>query len=149
MRILSLPTCFSWHGVVTAPTPWMASEYPPDSQPRPLEGSIFRQCLTGIFRTSGSEPARRWRERTDAPLVEEDGQHEKPLEQFAQGTHEHTQHLSYSTHNFSLILVRIRPILSCTSLLSRNLSSSQTNAMTNDLSVMAATFSSRMCFCKR
>ncbi len=57
------------HRVVTAATPWVASQYSLDGEPHPLEGSVFLDGFPCIFRAGGCESAGGWCERADALLV--------------------------------------------------------------------------------
>ena len=49
------------YGVVTAPTPWMATEKAADGQIKSLERAVLGDSLDGILRASGHKPARRRR----------------------------------------------------------------------------------------
>ena len=57
------------HRVVTAATPWVASQYSFDGEPHPLEGPVFLDGFPCIFRAGGCESAGGWCERADALLV--------------------------------------------------------------------------------
>ena len=49
------------YGIVTAPTPWMATEKAADGQIKSLERAVLSDSLDGILRTGGHKAARRRR----------------------------------------------------------------------------------------
>ena len=62
----------------------MTTQDTPHSQIKSLEGSVTLDSFTGILRTGGREATGCRGERTDAALVEEDGQQQQPLQRQAE-----------------------------------------------------------------
>lgn len=58
----------------------MTAEDAADGQVEALEGTMFADSLNSILRAGGGEATRCRRERTDASLVEEDGDEQHPLQ---------------------------------------------------------------------
>ena len=132
--------------VVAATAPWMASQYPFDSQPKSLERPVLDDGLSRIFGARGCETAGRRRERTDAPLVKEDGGEQDKNQHFLHPSPQPCQHL----HNFSPILVSRLLTLLSTATLSWRWSSSHMNATARVLpSGITAAFSYNTCLCLR
>ena len=69
-----------WNGVIAGAAPGVAAQDAPYGQVEALEGSVFLYGLLGILRAGGGETAGSGREGADAPLVEQDGQEQQPLQ---------------------------------------------------------------------
>lgn len=115
----------SRHRVVSAASPWIASEYSPYRKRQPLDGSVLEQSLSGIFRARGDEPTRRRRVRSDELLIKQYRQHEQPRH----SVRNPSQYILQRFHNLSAM--RDNKFCTCfsTNSLSCNLSSSQMNAI--------------------
>lgn len=50
---------FFWNGVQPMPSPWMATQNPPERQPATFPSSVDTHGFIGVFRTGGNEPAGR------------------------------------------------------------------------------------------
>ena len=59
----------------------MAAQDAAHAKPKTFEGAVLLYSLFCILRTSGSETAGRRRQRTDALLIEQNGQQQQPLQE--------------------------------------------------------------------
>lgn len=112
-------------GVIAASSPRIASENAPYSQCQSFERTMFKQCLSGVFRTRWCKSTR-WRcERWDAILVEKDGQ----KQYFYQHLYDEVGYDSDYFHSFSLIRCNKFFTFSATSFVGYSAASSHTKAM--------------------
>ena len=112
-------------GVIAASSPRIASENAPYSQCQSFERTMFKQCLSGVFRTRWCKSTR-WRcEGWDAILVEKDGQ----KQYFYQHLYDKVSNYSNDFHSFSLIRCNKFITLSSTSFVGCNALSSQIKAI--------------------
>ena len=137
----------SRHWVIARAAPWITSQNTPDGQIKTFYGAVFNQCLTGIFRTGGSEPARRRCIGGNGFLVYPDGHQ--------QNGHEDPRNApdDFSQHNFSFSATRSKSnfTLCSTAVESYSLSSShiKANAMAFWLSSFLAMASQRIYLWRR
>lgn len=85
--LFPFPFSLLWrHWVVSAASPWVTSQYAPDSQEQAFDGAVNDEGLSGIFRAGGCEAAGRRRVGRYEALVEHDGQQQaacqKPCNSF-------------------------------------------------------------------
>lgn len=116
---------FLRYRIITAPSPWIAPQYPPYSQNHPFQGTILKQCLSGIFRTSRCKTTRRRSIRCYKLLIEEYRQQQHPCQ-------DPCHHIPYGfkyPHSRSTIRCRRFIIFSSTSALVLILGSCQTKAI--------------------
>ena len=112
-------------GVIAASSPRIASENAPYSQCQSLERTMFKQCLSGVFRTRRRKSAR-WRcEGWDAILIEKDGQ----KQYLYQNLHDEVDYDSDYFHSFSLIRCNKFFTFSATSFVGYSAASSHTKAI--------------------
>lgn len=58
-------------------SPGMAAQDAPDGKVEPFEWAVFSECLEGILRACGSEPAAWLLQWRDAGLIESDQKYER------------------------------------------------------------------------
>lgn len=73
----------SWHRIIAAPTPRMASQQTANSQPQSLQRTMFLQSLNRILRTRGSEATGRRRVGRNEALIKTNGSYKHPCQNLA------------------------------------------------------------------
>lgn len=99
----------SWHGIISASSPRVASQYSLETEPESLERSVFAESLQGILGACGSETAGRRLQRRYAEPVELDQQDERCGKHLAEHVREAAA-FSRSFHGLTFFPIRVRMV---------------------------------------